>query len=131
MRELNKMARYRATALVIRDGKVLLVRDKGRLDYSMPGGGFKPNESTLQACIREIFEELHLKTISATRLRNCDLHGQRANHKVSLLIVDGEPHDIDHKELDGFLWWDMKKKIALQGHVLYILNKYRERNPQL
>jgi ADP-ribose pyrophosphatase YjhB (NUDIX family) len=121
------MPRYRATALIIRNDKVLLVRDKGRHDYSMPGGGFKPRESTIQACIREVAEELRMKVISATRLRICDLEGQRAYHKVGLLVVDGEPH-IDNKELDGCIWWDMKEKLPLQGHVKYILRKYKGMN---
>ena len=30
--------RKRATAVVIRDGKVLLVRDKGLVAFSLPGG---------------------------------------------------------------------------------------------
>jgi ADP-ribose pyrophosphatase YjhB (NUDIX family) len=119
------MPEYRATALIIRNDKVLLVRDMGKSDYSMPGGGFKPKESTIQACIREVSEELKMKVISATRLRVCDLEGQRAYHKVGLLVVEGEPHDIDYRELDGFIWWDMKEKIPLQGHVKYILNKYK------
>jgi ADP-ribose pyrophosphatase YjhB (NUDIX family) len=123
------MPKYRATALVIRNSKVLLVRDKGRHDYSMPGGGFKPGESTIQACIREVEkEELKVKVISATRLRNCDLEGQRAYHKVALLVVEGEPHNIDYKELDEFMWWDMKEKIPLQGHVKYILSKCKGLN---
>ena len=70
------MPRYRATALIIRDNKVLLVRDIGRKAYSMPGGGFKPKESTIQAGTREVIEELRLKVISATRLRYCDLKGK-------------------------------------------------------
>jgi 8-oxo-dGTP pyrophosphatase MutT (NUDIX family) len=52
------MPGYRATALIVRNNKILLVRDRGRHDYSMPGGGIKPRESTIQACIREVEEEL-------------------------------------------------------------------------
>ncbi len=36
--------RKRSTAVVIRDGKVLLVRDKGRHHFSLPGGGIKKEE---------------------------------------------------------------------------------------
>jgi 8-oxo-dGTP pyrophosphatase MutT (NUDIX family) len=120
--------RYRATALIIRNNKVLLVKDKGRHDYSMPGGGFKPKESTIQAAIREVQEELKLKATSAKRLRFCDLEGKRANHKVCILAVEGEPR-IDHKELSGYLWWDMKQEIPVQGHVKYILKKYGNKKP--
>ncbi len=119
----GNMPRYRATALIIKDGKVLLVKDKGRHDYSMPGGGFKHGETTIEAGIREIREELRLTPTSATRLRQCDLKGQRAYHKVVLLTTEGEPH-INHGELSEYIWWDMEHQIPLQGHVKYILSKY-------
>jgi 8-oxo-dGTP pyrophosphatase MutT (NUDIX family) len=121
--------RYRATALVIKDGKVLLVRDRHRNDYSMPGGGFNSGESTIEAAIREIREELRLRTLSAERLRYCDFEGQRAKHKVCLLEVEGTPH-IDRKELSDFLWWDRKSDIKV-GHVNKILYEYSKRNYKL
>lgn len=122
--------RYRVTSLIIKDGKILLVQDKHRHDYSMPGGGFKANESTIQAGIREVFEELRLRAISAERLRYCDFEGQRARHKVCLLKVEGTPH-IDTKELEGYIWWDMESNIPTQGHVKKILHEYKKRNPIL
>jgi len=119
--------RYRATTLIIGSGKILLVLDKHGHSYSMPGGGFKANESTIQAGIREVAEELKLKVISAERLHYCDFEGQRAKHKVCLLKVVGTPH-IDHKELDGYIWWDMKSDVPVQGHVKKILHEYKKRN---
>jgi len=122
--EHKQHKRYRATVVVIRDGKVLLVRDKGRHDFSLPGGGFKKGESTIQAGIREVGEELGgLEVISTERLRHCDLEGRRANHKVCQLIVSGEPHIRQHHELDKVVWWDMKSNLPVQGHVRYILGK--------
>ena len=102
--------------MVIRNGKVLLVRDRHKHDYSMPGGGFKTDESTIVAGIRELMEELRLKTVSAKRLRYCDFKGKRAYHKVCLITVEGEPH-INRHELSAYIWWDMRKHIPLQGHV--------------
>jgi 8-oxo-dGTP pyrophosphatase MutT (NUDIX family) len=93
----------------------------------MPGGGFKPDETTIMAGIREIFEETKLRAISAERLNYCDFEGRRANYKVCLLRVEGMPH-IDHKELDGYVWWDMKTNISTQGHVTKILSEYKKRN---
>jgi hypothetical protein len=83
----------------------------------------RTKESTIQAGIREIAEELGLKTISATRLRQCDLKGERANHKVVLLEVEGELR-MNRRELAEYLWWNMKDEIPLQGHVKYIISKY-------
>lgn len=119
--------RYRATALVIKNDKIFLVRDKGRSSYSMPGGGYKEHENTITAGIREVYKETKLRTISAERLRYCDFEGQRAKHKVCLLRVEGNVH-INHKELDGYIWWDMKKDIPTQGHVKKILHEFNKRN---
>jgi len=114
--------RYRATVVVLQDNKILLVRDRGQHDFSLPGGGFKKGESTIQAGAREIYEELGLKTVSAQRLRYCDLEGRRAKHKVCSLEVKGKPHP-KGRELDKFVWWDMEQELPTQGHVKYIVER--------
>lgn len=118
------MVRYRATAVVIRDGKILLVRDRGRHCFSLPGGGFKGRESTVQAGIREVYEELGLRTTSAKRLRYCDFMGRVSKHKVCLLETSGRPY-LRSKELDRFVWWDMRKKLTVYGHVVYVVKRLR------
>jgi hypothetical protein len=119
--------KYRATTVIIKDRKLLLVMDKGCKDFSMPGGGYKKGESTIQASIREVTkEELGgLTVISAIRLRQCDFEGQRAIHKVCQLIVEGEPYIKQKDELDKIVWWDMKSELPIQGHVKYIINKIK------
>ena len=118
--------RYRATVLATQDGKVLLVRDKGHRDFSMPGGGFKHGESTLQAGTRELGEEVGgLTIVSAERVRQCDLEGARAKHKVIRVEVQGHPHIRQHHEIDKVIWWDMKSSLPVQGHVKYILSKIK------
>jgi ADP-ribose pyrophosphatase YjhB (NUDIX family) len=114
---------YRATVVILRSGKVLLVRDRGRSDFSLPGGGFKRGESTIQAGIREVCqEELEgLTVLSAERLRQCDFHGQRARHKVLRLVVAGEPRIRQHREISEIVWWDMRYPLRVQGHVTHIL----------
>lgn len=37
----KKSKRPRASALVVRNGKVLLVRPRGEKNYSLPGGGIR------------------------------------------------------------------------------------------
>lgn len=116
--------RYRATVVIFRDGKVLLVKDKGRDDWSLPGGGFKKGETTIQAGIREVNEELGVKTVSAERLRQCDFEGRRAKHKVvALMLEQNAKPSIRSKEISDFTWWDMKSPLKAQGHIGYILNK--------
>lgn len=120
------MRKYRATVVIFKDDRVLLVRDRGKRDYSFPGGAFEKNETTIQAGIREVcVEELEgIRVISAERLRHCDLDGQRAYHKVCRLTIEGEPRIKQHRELAELRWWDMKdKSVKPQGHVTYILKK--------
>lgn len=119
--------RSRATVVIIRNNTLLLVRDRGRHHYSLPGGGFKHGETTIQAGIREVcHEELGgLTVLSAKRLRVCDFQGERAKHKVCQLEVEGNPY-IKSKELDNLVWWDMRSDISIQGHVTYILKQVRK-----
>jgi 8-oxo-dGTP pyrophosphatase MutT (NUDIX family) len=114
--------RQRATAVVIRHGKVLLVRDKGHSRLSLPGGAIKKGEPTISAAARELYEELGLKAGRAERLRGCDFRGSASKHRVCLIQVSGEPYLRGH-ELDKFVWWDMKKPIPIYAHVKKILER--------
>lgn len=114
--------RQRGVAVVIRHGKVLLVRDKGKHRFSLPGGAIKRGEPTVSAAARELYEELGLQTSKAERLRGCDFRGSTSNHKVCLIQASGEPHLRGH-ELDKFMWWDMKKPIPTYVHVKKILER--------
>jgi 8-oxo-dGTP diphosphatase len=57
------MKKNRATAIIIRNGKLLLIhRHKpGRDYYVLPGGGVEFDETFEEACIREVKEETGLK----------------------------------------------------------------------
>jgi 8-oxo-dGTP pyrophosphatase MutT (NUDIX family) len=116
--------RQRATAVVFKHGRVLLVRDKGHQRYSLPGGGIKIDEPTISAASRELFEELGLSAIRATRLRECDFKGSMSLHKVCLIEAYGEPRLRGH-ELNKFIWWDMKSDIPIYAHVKNILKKIK------
>lgn len=113
--------RNRATAVVIKDGKVLLVRDKGHHHFSLPGGAIKKGEPTVSAAARELYEELGLRAIKVVRLRKCDFKGAVSKHKVCLIQASGKPHLRGH-ELDKFTWWDMKKPLPLFAYVRAILS---------
>jgi hypothetical protein len=118
--------RYRATGIVFIGDKLLLVRDKGRDDYSMVGGGFHKNEHTVEACIRELNEEVGGITIeSVERLKQCDFEGRRAKYKVSLIKASGKPY-VKSKEIVEVILWNMKDKIKTQGHISHILEYYKK-----
>jgi hypothetical protein len=123
---IEKSKRYRASALVFVNDKLLLVRDRGKRDYSLPGGGYKPKESTIEACPRELREEVGgLFVKSVERLKQCDFNGIRARHKVALIKASGKPY-VKSKEIDKVILWNMKENIKVQGHVRRILKCYHE-----
>ena len=115
--------RQRATALVVKDGLYLLVRENGQRQYSLPGGGIERHEPSLLAAVREIYEETNLKLSSIRYIG--DLDGQRAKHYVFVAEAYGNIR-LQRKEIAGYKWWDGKEEIPVQGHVrgaLALLNK--------
>ena len=116
--------RLRATVVVLKDKKILLVRDKRKPKYSLPGGGIERNETTITAATRELNEELHLLVHSITRCHDADFKGSLSFHKVCLATIDNEPH-LTGNELDKFIWWNMKTQIPMYTHVTYILHKLK------
>jgi 8-oxo-dGTP pyrophosphatase MutT (NUDIX family) len=60
------MKKNRATAIIIRNGKLLLIhRQKpGRDYYVLPGGGVELEESFEETCIREVREETGLDVLA-------------------------------------------------------------------
>ena len=115
--------RNRGTALVFRDSKILLVRDRGKDKFSLPGGGTNHNEPSMAAAIRELYEGLGMSVRKAERIFRCDFDGKLSKHKVSLIETDDEPR-LRGKELDQFIWWDMKSKISRYTHVYQILKSF-------
>lgn len=60
---MSSSLRKRATAVIINDNKILLIRRvKPGVEYFiLPGGGVDENETIEEATIREVMEELNLK----------------------------------------------------------------------
>jgi 8-oxo-dGTP pyrophosphatase MutT (NUDIX family) len=117
--------RQRATAVIVREGKLLLVRDRVKERFSLPGGGIKEGEPTISAIARELFEELGLSATLVTRMRIWDCQGSTNEHKVCLVEARGEPC-LRGYELDKFIWWDMKESVPVDDHVKYISGKMIE-----
>jgi 8-oxo-dGTP pyrophosphatase MutT (NUDIX family) len=118
--------RRRGTAVVIRHGKVLLVKDCGRHKYSLPGGGAKPHERSYQAAARELGEETGLRATRTTYL--CSFAGAASMHKAFLIEAEGHVHLKPHGELDGYMWWDMESDIPAFGHVYSIIRCYKSKH---
>ena len=115
--------RQRATALVVKDGRYLLVRDKGHDKYSLPGGGMERGEAALTAACRELGEELGMRAYKAERLFDYTNQGSSNHHKVVLVHAGGEPR-INDLELESFRWWDGRERLPLYPHVTSIVSRY-------
>ena len=118
-----KRKRQRATALVIRDGKYLVVRDRGHSSYSLPGGGIDRGEAALTAACREIGEELGLRAYKAERLFDYESPDSVNRHKVVLVLAGGDAR-IKDRELNSFRWWDGKSELPVYPSVRRIIERY-------
>ena len=82
----------RAVAVVLRDGRVLVIkRHRDGVDYAvLPGGGGEPGESSAEAAVRELYEETTL-TAEIDRLLWTGDHGGRPAAYFLMKGVTGEP----------------------------------------
>ena len=117
-----KATRRRATAIVRRGSQVLLVRDRGATSYSLPGGRIEAQEVALAAAIRELYEELNMRSQGGRRKPECDYAGSVSHHLACELESTDQP-SITTRELDDFIWWDQKEDIPRYPHVDAILHK--------
>ena len=111
------LPRRRATLIMRREGRILLVRDRGRSSYGLPGGGIEDGELPIVAAARELYEETGLE---ATTIRYLfSFEGKYNVHRVYEVEADGEPEA--RGEIDWYIWWDMKDDTPVYPHVRGIL----------
>ena len=118
---MTETPRQRATAIVVRDGCILVVRDKFRPSFMLPGGGIDEGELPEIAVARELQEET---TLTATEVQYLFTHdGKYNHHHVFSVEADGEV-DISHDPLVvEFAWWDGDPAVPVHPHVTEILRK--------
>jgi len=118
--------RQRATAIVIRNEKILLVRDRTRTSFSLPGGGIESGELAISVVARELCEET---TLVATNISYLFQHGGKANnHHVFRIQADGDADESIDADVEEFIWWDRASELSVYPHVVNILDQFRERN---
>ena len=118
--------RRRGTVLLLgRDGKVLLVMDKGHHKWSLPGGGVESGERSGQAATREMREEVGLSVRNLRWLGHFD--GAVSRH--SIYFADdyvGSCHLRGH-ELSRYMWWSVNGHIDVYGHVWEAIRLAKQR----
>ena len=112
--------RNRATAVVIRDRKVLLVNHTGESqEFSMHGDGIiEDGELPIIADARDLYEETGLRPTRIEYLLTYDTSIHK--HVAFRIEAEGEV-EIEPGEISAFVWWDQKEKLPMYSHVRGIL----------
>jgi len=117
--------RKRATVIVLKDGKVLLVKDRGVRAFSLPGGKIEKGESTVEAATRELYEETGIETKKAVRLKECDYESKFNYHKVCFIEAKNYEINLNKSELKDYMWWDTHAELAMYNHVKIVISKFK------
>ena len=108
----------RATAVVVNEGRVLLVKHNRQNDWALPGGRVTATEEPRQRAILEVAEETGLLIESPQFVGR--YAGTVAAHQIFLAQADGDPRP-NHRELQDARWWDGVERLDVQQHVNAIL----------
>ena len=87
--------RKRAAAVIVRDGRVLMVHERSRRSgggewWTLPGGGLEPGETPEEAVRREVFEETGLVVRTARHVLEMP-YPSGMTSVFSVDVADGEP----------------------------------------
>ncbi len=109
-------------ALIIKDGKILLVHNTkhNRLRIEPPGGKREDNESLEECVIREVQEELGISIEPKELLGAFDTNSPEGNFRVYMYISEiksGKPFLMEPDKISGFGWYtfDEIEKFKEQG----------------
>lgn len=97
----------------------MLVRDRGRNSFALPGGGVDPGELPISAVARELYEET---TLTANSISYLFQHGgKHNNHHVFRVSADGEVSVATDLHVAEHIWWDKNGGVSVYPHVTEIL----------
>jgi len=112
-----------AAAIVVKDGRVLLVRRRvgeGSLSWQFPAGEVEPGEAPTDAAARETSEETGL-VVAASQVLGERTHPATGRWMIYVAcdVVAGEAIVADEEEIADVAWSDSRQLISYIPHPLY------------
>lgn len=98
-------------AIIVHEGKILLVQHKGRDFYSLPGGKIDPDEDIKSALKRELVEELGIESEIGNLLFLHEFQYPGGSLSVEFFFWIDNPEDFVGKDLSGELTEEELAKI--------------------
>ena len=123
----ERRIRRRATALVTREGRLLLLREPDDDLFGLPGGGIEGGEDPSLAAARELREETGLEARRTDYLFDyCEFFGDQGidhwGQVHSVFRVDAAGEVTLGDEHCEFAWWDGETATPLHPYVEPILS---------
>ena len=113
--------RHRATALIIRDKKLLLIRE-GEYCYT-PGGGIQEGETAEEAITRECMEEIGVSVIASRPYFTYDcitIQSKRPQRNYCFFVdIQGVPAARDDDPVQDAMWLTYEEIVARADVIPY------------
>lgn len=112
----NRPQGFRASSVVIKDDKILLMKQTyiGEEFYNIPGGSVEEGETIEEACAREVYEEFNIN-VSVNKLIYLIDSPRRLNFVFECDYLDGEiklggpeKERMNDKDMYEVCWLDLK-----------------------
>lgn len=97
-------------------GRLLMVHDRWRAQWELPGGMLAPGETARQAAVRELAEETGVSTTDLDFTAVVEFEPQRPTRReyaaVYRTVLQVRPQLVVNDEVSDFQWWDPRSPLS-------------------